>query len=211
MTVPPARTPHCPTRLAAHRSPARRSTVPERMIVAPGRRHLPPARRRRRRRAQRRRRDRRRRGPGHQLPGAQPVRWHADGHAGAPRRTPALRPADRVVASRVSGLPVSVVGWGTAVPDGRVIERRPRSARRHERRVDRRAHRHPRAPHRRPGRDRRRRSAPRPRPTRSSAPGSSPTDIDLLDRRDRVARTAACRTPARSSATRSGCGAGRST
>ena len=49
---------------------------------------------------------------------SQPVRWHAHGHACAPGRTPASGPAGRVAARGVTGLPVSIVGWGGAVPDG---------------------------------------------------------------------------------------------
>ena len=169
-----------PTRPAAPPSPARPSPFPERMIVAPGRRHLPAARGRRRRRAAGRRRDRRRRRAGHELPGAEPVRRHADGHAGAPRRAPPLRSADRVVARRVTGLPVSVLGWGTAVPDGAAVERRPRSdASTPTTRGSSSAPASASAASPRRAR-RRRRWAPRPRPTRSSAPGSRPTDIDLL-------------------------------
>ena len=65
-------------------------------------------------------------------------------------------------------------------PSGDRHERRPREARRHERRVDRRAHRHPRAPHRR-----RRRGADRhlrcpPRAARSRWRASTAASIDLL-------------------------------
>ena len=151
-------------------------------------------------------------GPGTRVPGAAA---RSAARSWACSRTPANACAtvsrSRGCASRDRGLPVSVVGWGTAVPDGRVTNADLEATRRHERRVDRRAHRHPRAPHRGAGRDHRDARDRGRAPTRSSAPGSSPD-------RHRPARSSRPRrpssrspTPARSSARRSACTAGRST
>ena len=211
MTVPPGT--HTPLPDPPRRSPlaGETLTVPERMIVAPGVGIFRPHAVADGARAASRRRDRRRRGSGHALPGPQPVRRHADGHAGAPGRASPLRSADRVVARRVSGLPVSVIGWGTAVPDARAVERRPRSdASTRTTRGSSSAPASASAASPRPGetastlgaaaagrRDQARRPLARPTSTCSSSRPRRPTRC--------------CRTPARTSATRSACAAARST
>ncbi len=119
-------------------------------------------------------------GPGHPRARCAARSRRTDGHAGPLGRTPARRPARRLVAGRVTCFRPAIVGWGTAVPDGKRHERRPRGPRRHDRRVDRRTHGHPRASRRAP-------SARRPRRSRTAAAaqaikraGLAPADIDLL-------------------------------
>ena len=99
--------------------------------------------------------------------------------------------ADRVVARRVTAACRSRSSAGARrSPTDALTNADLEARRRHERRLDRRAHRHPRAAHRRARRDHGDARRPRPRPTRSSAPASSPTDIDLLSSRPRHARHA---------------------
>ncbi len=157
-------------------SPARPVAVPERMIVAPGVGVFRPARRRRRREPSRpattsaSSKDRARADPV-----TQPVRRHAHGHARAPGRTAARRPADRLDARRVTGLPVCDRRLGHCGSRRTALSNADLEARgRHQRRVDRRAHGHPRTPHRRA----------RTRPPRRSA-------IDGGGRRDQARRALA--------------------
>ena len=73
-----------------------------------------------------------------------------------------------------------IVGTGSYLPAQIAHQRRPREARRHERRVDRRAHRHPRAPHRRAGGADERSRAEHAARAALEAAGIAPADVDLI-------------------------------
>ena len=166
-----------------HLDGERRCNVAERMIVAPGRRRLPPASASTTaRRVCVRRRDRRRRRPGH---ADARCAARSAARSWACSRTPANACArvsrSRGCASRDRAAGLGIVGWGTAVPDGRGHERRPRSDA--STRTTRGSSSAPASANA---------ASPGPdettatlgdrgrRATRSSAPGSSPADIDLL-------------------------------
>ena len=148
-------------------------------------------------------------GPGTSTPVCSPFRGQLVGHARPPRRAPPRGPARRLAASRLS-MRAAIAGWGTAAPRAAAHQRRPRAARRHQRRVDRRAHRHPRAARRRPTARPPRASRSRPARRRSSTPGSRPTPSTSSSSRPRRPSSPSP-TPARSSATASACAAARST
>ena len=94
--------------------------VPERVIIAPDGGRVPAEDVSDARGGAVGRRDRSGRGAWNQRVGSEPVRGHDHGDAGARRRTPASRSARGLAAGGVTGLPIAVVGWGYAVPDGRV-------------------------------------------------------------------------------------------
>ena len=110
---------------------------------------------------------------------ARPHRAADGGDAGAAHRGRA--PRSRPHGARRHAMHSRIAGTGRYLPAQVAHQRRPRGARRHERRVDPRAHRHPRSATSPPTTKRRRDLAlARVARTRSRRPASPPADVDLI-------------------------------